>query len=1662
MSAEKSRDEQEFASDETVASVDLQQIVADQRRRCAQGKPFAAEQYLDHNPSLAADADAALDIIYNEKLLRQGAGETPSLDEFIRRFPQFAKQLQTLFEVEQWIGDDDPMAVSELLTENGRDERKPDRTQTMNMPSASADVLADGAADHESSRYHVLRSHARGGLGEVFVAQDEELGREVALKEIRTQHADDPINRARFLQEAEITGRLEHPGIVPIYGLNTYKDGRPYYAMRFIQGESLKQAIQRFHSPGANREQAGRQAVELRQLLKHFQDSCHAIAYAHSRGIIHRDIKPDNIMLGEFGETLVVDWGLAKEYGESEETDANDETPSPNPDGPNELTQTGAVLGTPAYMSPEQAAGHLNDLKPSSDVYSLGATLYSLLTGTAPFRNGDVFSILDQVGRGEFTPPRQVNRAVPAPLDAICRKAMALHPHDRYQSAEDLSADIDCWLADEPVIAYKEPLLSRFARWRRKHRALVTGFSALVVALLLAAVVGTWMLSVEQTKTAETQTKLNRQQTQTLKAQKAELEEKDAKVKALDRAKKISSYLFGVLRSPDPTKNINAHDIRVGAVLDDAERNVEVDFKDDPLTRAAILNELALTWYNLGVPIKAVTLYERSWKIRKNTLGPNDPETLETMRLLGRALTYVGRSREAIPLLEDCLQRMQQNTSTDHPKVLAAVNDLGTAHHHVHQYDRAIPLFEKSLQQHQRKLGPDHQATLNTQAHLAHSYNGAGQSEKARKLAEEAYQSLKAANGADHPDTLFAMLTLAQSYAAQRDYDEAVPLLQKNLHLRQKRLGHKHRDTVTTMSHLGRAYMSLRRYDEAVALLEKASAIREESLGDDHPNTINARAHLGQTYHLTGQSGKAIPLLKSVLHWRQQEQGSDHPATLRTMAFLAESLHRTGNFNNAIPLYRETLKLARQSAKSQTMVANVQANLLEALHAASRFADAEALLGEQLKEARDTHPAESKELANQAWVVAWNLLKVQKYSQAEGLCRECLAIYEKEAPDHWLRFHTKSLLGSSLAGQQKFNEAEPLLIEGYEGMTEQAATIPAGDRPRLTEALQRLARLYTMWGKLESAKRWHEKLELHISAAAPLIREELTDTQLTKAHQVRMEAGHIYRIEHFAVAETALKIEDPRLNTSKVLLDNTPGIRLGLKPTMQADFIAPRTDDYRLTVSGDVRKPDGPYMIHVRELIPDKDIFTHRGKLTETDKASQNRIYHDHMIPLTAGVTYLVEQKSTSIDPFLFLLNAAGTRDLAANNDIVPDKNRNARIFFTPPLSAVYRIRASTYPLKQTGAYEVIVRPLESPAMSPEAMDRLASAYQHVGRFDYALPLLERVVSHRISQFGPPHPDTLRKQSELAHTFVYAERPTDAVPHFEEIYRHRMEHAKPDPNEQFVATVDLGIVYWVTGAYPKSLPLFEKAAKLKPTAIPQDIPWIICAVDENLARPEPATVTSAHKALETIGDKVDEGSPFQLTIQSGLALMKLQQQKPMPVNEIAKLRKRFDYYHPHLLVARRNQVIAYRQQGQFLKAAQILDHVRRTEENLYGNRDPRTLKTYMDLAHAEIQQDHFSVAERWSHQCQALCEKYQADHWLLSQAKSLRGECLSHLKNYAQAESLLLAGYDGLKSHAGPLSSSHKQRIVEAAQRLVRHYELRGEREKANLWRKKARLAENL
>lgn len=360
----------------------------------------------------------------------------------------------------------------------------------------SAKNLKESDADHgdKGGRFRIQAEHAAGGLGVVYRAEDLQLDRVVALKQIRMEYADQSRYREKFIREAVVTGKLEHPSIVPVYSLGTDSTGRPFYAMRFIKGETLKDRIDSFHR-GLAKSEYLYDSMPLRKLLRRFIDVCQAIDYAHSRGVIHRDLKPCNIMLGKYGETLVVDWGLARfcDTGSptyksvfknasqaSEMALVQSDTPA------DALTQMGSFVGSIPYASPEQLRGDLESLTPASDVYSLGAVLFEILTGNPPVKNyTNARDLADEILLGKLATPRAILASIPGPLDAICRRAMAGRIADRYPTANDLRLEIESFLDDEPIQAYRDRVLDKGRRLLRKRPAVFSTLAVSVVAGLL-------------------------------------------------------------------------------------------------------------------------------------------------------------------------------------------------------------------------------------------------------------------------------------------------------------------------------------------------------------------------------------------------------------------------------------------------------------------------------------------------------------------------------------------------------------------------------------------------------------------------------------------------------------------------------------------------------------------------------------------------------------------------------------------------------------------------------------------------------------------------------------------------------------------------------------------------------------------------------------------------------------------------------------------------------------------------------------------------------------------------------------------------------------------------------------------------------------------------
>jgi eukaryotic-like serine/threonine-protein kinase len=668
------------ASEPSLAGL-LDQVCDRFESACKSTTPPRLEDFLQDIPASSADRGFR-ELLELELAYRRRAGQTPSADEYRTRFPRHSATIDQVFR---------PPGLR--LPATGPF----DETISARMAGSFSDVvpadtqIAPGAAPARSVgtstssglRFRVLRKHARGGLGEVFVAEDQELHREVALKQIQSQYADDTDSRSRFVLEAEVTGALEHPGIVPVYGLGTYADGRPFYAMRFIHGDSLKDAIDSYHDIDTGPRAPGERALELRKLLGRFVDVCDAIEFAHSRGIIHRDLKPGNIMLGNFGETLVVDWGLAKQIDRPESESKPDQPEPPSSSQPKPMllsgtaaTRMGSAVGTPQYMSPEQAAGRLDLIGPRSDVYSLGATLYCLLTGKAPLsdiRMLDLTEVLRRVQEGEIAPARAINAGVPKALEAICQKAMAVRPEGRYASARHLADDIEHWLADEPISAQPDTRTQLVARWIRRHRSLAL---ATAIALLLISLVSTvaTVLVNHQRKIADR-----------LAIEKGDLAQKemDARAQAelgFREARDAVDDLFTKVSEDTLLNQPGMQKVRkelLQKTLAYYQRFL-AQRADDP----TVQDELGIAFYRAGriteeieSPEKALVYYEQAQKLQEKLLA-NSPGDRSRRGALGDTYNALGVALKQGRRLDEALRELQRAREIRQELVALAPHEL--------------------------------------------------------------------------------------------------------------------------------------------------------------------------------------------------------------------------------------------------------------------------------------------------------------------------------------------------------------------------------------------------------------------------------------------------------------------------------------------------------------------------------------------------------------------------------------------------------------------------------------------------------------------------------------------------------------------------------------------------------------------------------------------------------------------------------------------------------------------------------------------------------------------------------------------------------------------------------------------------------------------------
>jgi serine/threonine protein kinase len=735
-----------------------------------------------------------------------------------------------------------------------------------------------GMPSSSGHRFQILRPHAKGGLGLVSVAEDKELHREVALKEILQKHAGNLDSQARFVMEAEITGGLEHPGIVPVYGLGKYPDGRPFYAMRFIRGESLEDTVERFHQADEKRD-PGARALELRQLIGRVIDVCQAIEYAHSRGILHRDIKPANIMLGKYGETLVVDWGIAKLMNQPESESVVDEgTLRPVSASDTAETQMGTTIGTPQYMSPEQATGRLDLLGPHSDVYSLGATLYFVLTGRPPFDADRVLELLKKVQVGDFRPPREVNKQVAKQLDAICRKAMALEPADRYQSARDLSNDLEHWLADEPVTAYQENLMERAVRWLRHHRSWAQASLFSLLAVTVVSTIAAVLVNQARRLEVSARKEAERQEALAIEArEESEQSFRHARQAVDEFFRRVSEETLLDVPGLQPLRR-DLLQVALGY-----EQKFLEQRGNDPTLRNELASasfRVALVTAEIKSKEEALPLYDRARQIQEELLA-SEPAS--------------GKLRY---------------------KLSNTYNEIGRAHFIAARYDDALVWFRKSLELRER-LVKDDPDDAEYQRKLASTYMNVGVLAKQTGQWDQALQDYGRAN--EIRQQLVAKEPTQPDYRrdlARGHYSLGVLALetqdfaQATQSLKQAAEGYEqlveefplvtdHRQWLATCYRvLGDSLIRAGEIEEALTTLHKARDLQQR-LARENPGLIELAADLASTYgnlaglhESQGQFAEALGLVQQAVQVLSQ-LARTNPQDTRVRGYLATNLVRT-------------------------------------------------------------------------------------------------------------------------------------------------------------------------------------------------------------------------------------------------------------------------------------------------------------------------------------------------------------------------------------------------------------------------------------------------------------------------------------------------------------------------------------------------------------------------------------------------------------------------------------------------------------------------------------------------------------------------------------------------------------------------------------------------
>ena len=777
------------------------------------------------------------------------------------------------------------------------------------------------------SGYDLLDEVGRGGMGVVYRARDIALDREVAVKILQDKYAPDSGTARRFVDEARITGQLQHPGIPAVYQVGTLGDGRPFLAMKLIKGQTLDELL--------------KSGVPV-DALAITEAVGQAVGYAHAHCVIHRDLKPANIMVGAFGEVQVMDWGLAKVLTVSRDAQRSANTDPETTFAQTEIrsmrdtdgsfTQAGSVLGTPAFMAPEQALGEVDKVDTRSDVFGLGAILCVLLTGKPPFSGKDAESVRLNAIRGKTEEAFARLDASGADPDviALCKRCLAFEPTDRPATADEVAGAVAGLrrAADDRAKQAERDKHSAEVRVeeQRKRRKMFQWSAAVVVWALVGGVVASlWQAKRAMRAEYEAASKQlhaeDAQKSESVQLQRAieaAAGEKLAKERALAKeaeANAVVQFLVDKVFAAARPKELDGglgKDVTLRDAILAGLPELGSRFTKQPLVEARLRETLGGTFFFLGNFKVAEEQFERSLAIFSEWSGPDHPHTLASMTNLASIYSLHARNADAVRLNEQALSIRNRVLPKDHPHTLAVMSNLAANYADLGRKSDALKLRQEVLVASRRSLPPDHPDFLSYLNNLAVSYAGMNRYSDALKLWEEILAARKRIFPPDHPDTLMGMSNLAVSYAAAGRTDDALKMWEEALAARKRVLPQDHPDTLKTMNNLAVCYRVMGRRGDALTLHEETLAAHRRTLPPIFPDRLLSLCRVAESLVGLNRGAEAIPLVdefvseaagkvldpglipKMMAFRLRHFQAVGDPAGCRSTAAMWEKLNRTG------------------------------------------------------------------------------------------------------------------------------------------------------------------------------------------------------------------------------------------------------------------------------------------------------------------------------------------------------------------------------------------------------------------------------------------------------------------------------------------------------------------------------------------------------------------------------------------------------------------------------------------------------------------------------------------------------------------------------------------------------------------------------------------------